>query len=79
MDHFISSLISKFTQVILKQDHSDNLAEEIKYFISAVIQCILHYYGGAVAKLIIDQPGEVYDLVLDLVFTEPISKLLIST
>ena len=53
------------------------LVEEIKAFVMLVLQSMVHYYGGVVSKIIEEKPGEMYDLILEEVFTDSLQDCLL--
>jgi hypothetical protein len=53
------------------------LVEEIKAFVMLVLQSMIHYYGGVVSKIIEEKPGEMYDLILEEVFTDALQDCLL--
>lgn len=63
------------------EDHSNPLlsalVEEIKAFVMLVLQSMIHYYGGVVSKIIEEKPGEMYDLILEEVFTDGLQDCLL--
>ena len=65
------------------EDHSNPvlsaLVDEIKAFVMLVLQSMIHYYGGVVSKIIEEKPGEMYDLILEEVFTYKLQNCLLST
>jgi hypothetical protein len=56
---------------------TNRLVEEIKAFVMLVLQSMIHYYGGVVSKIIEEKPGEMYDLVLEEVFTDALQDVLL--
>ena len=50
--------------------YSEKMVEDIKGFVMLTLQAMIHYYGGVVAKTIEEKPGEMYDLMLEEVFTD---------
>ena len=59
------------------QNKLTQLVDEIKGFVMLVLQSMVHYYGGVVSKIIEDQPGEMYDLILEEVFTDSLQDCLL--
>ena len=57
----------------------NRLVEEIKAFVLLVLQSMIHYYGGVVSKMIEEKPGEMYDLILEEVFTDGLQDCLLHT
>lgn len=53
------------------------MIEEVKTFVMLTLKCLIHYYGGVVAKMMSEKPGEMYDLVLEIVFNQSLSNLLV--
>eukprot|EP00358_Blepharisma_japonicum_P002564 CAMPEP_0202948220 /NCGR_PEP_ID=MMETSP1395-20130829/13152_1 /ASSEMBLY_ACC=CAM_ASM_000871 /TAXON_ID=5961 /ORGANISM="Blepharisma japonicum, Strain Stock R1072" /LENGTH=77 /DNA_ID=CAMNT_0049650089 /DNA_START=454 /DNA_END=687 /DNA_ORIENTATION=- len=40
---------------------TNQLVEEVKAFIMVTLQSMIHYYGGVVARMMEEKPGEMYD------------------
>lgn len=56
---------------------SDRMIDDIKGFVMLTLQAMIHYYGGVVAKTIEEKPGEMYDLMLEEVFTSSLQDCLL--
>lgn len=89
-EHFIAYMICKFNFYFIKEHQNFNnapatksnsplslLVDEVKAFVMLVLQSMVHYYGGVVSKIIEDKPGEMYDLILEEVFTDSLQDCLL--
>jgi Vacuolar sorting protein 9 (VPS9) domain len=68
------------TEAIIKSQiftSLSKLVEEVKCFVMLVLQSMIHYYGGVVSKIIQEKPGEMYDLILEEVFTDSLQHCLL--
>ena len=78
-DNFGKSVESLQTEP--KQNNSGTplcqLVEEIKAFVMLVLQSMIHYYGGVISDIIEKKPGEMYDLILEEVFTDSLQDCLL--
>ena len=62
---------------IIPEVYCEKMSEDIKGFVMLTLQAMIHYYGGVVAKTIEEKPGEMYDLMLEEVFTDPLQDCLL--
>jgi hypothetical protein len=92
-EHFIAVMIAKFNEIFIShymengeltsfvlESPKDNLlgmCEDVKEFVLLTLQAMVHYYGGVVAKMIQDKPGEMYDLMIGEVFTDQLQICLL--
>ena len=58
--------------------YSEKMADDIKGFVMLTLQAMIHYYGGVVAKTIEEKPGEMYDLMLEEVFSSSLQSCLLN-
>lgn len=92
-EHFIAAMISRFNQSFLLEYTEDGdlkgnvktvpkvylekMFDDVKGFVMLTLQAMIHYYGGVVAKTIEEKPGEMYDLMLEEVFTDSLQEALL--
>lgn len=62
---------------VVPKVYSEKMCEDIKGFVMLTLQAMIHYYGGVVAKTIEEKPGEMYDLMLEEVFTNSLQQSLL--
>lgn len=62
---------------VVPKVYSEKMIEDIKGFVMLTLQAMIHYYGGVVAKTIEEKPGEMYDLMLEEVFTDRLQVCLL--
>lgn len=92
-EHFIAAMIARFNESFLAEYTEENdlkgnvktvpkvylekMIEDVKGFVMLTLQAMIHYYGGVVAKTIEEKPGEMYDLMLEEVFTDSLQAALL--
>ena len=56
---------------------SKNLMKEIRNFVMIVLQTMIYYYGGLLAKKMQENPSQMYDFILDKIINKDIHDLLV--
>jgi hypothetical protein len=54
-----------------------NLMKEIKNFVMIVLQTMIYYYGGLLAKKMQENPSQMYDFILDKIINRDVHDLLV--
>lgn len=66
-------------EVLVDPEKTTNLiVEEVKAFVMVTLQSMIHYYGGVVARMMEEKPGEMYDWILAEVFSVSLHNVLMA-
>jgi hypothetical protein len=92
-EHCIAAMILKFNQAFVGQylfqgtlkdeifdapeQYLKGMCEDVREFVLLTLQAMVHYYGGVVAKTIEEKPGEMYDLMIEEVFSDQLQLCLL--